>query len=63
MDRVDFETNYFGMHILKNNPFIDNLFYIDVSKLTHNRMLKHLEHVREHYDLVFDLSNTIEKAY
>lgn len=63
VDRIDFETNYHGMHILKNNPFIDNLLYIDVAKLTFNRMAKNLEHAQEKYDLVFDFANTIEKAY
>ena len=57
------ETNYHGMHILTGNPFIDELQMVDVSKMTYNRMLKNLEDARENYDMVFDLSNTIEKAY
>ena len=57
------ETNYHGMHILSGNPFIDDLQMVDTSKMTFNRMFKNLEHARETYDLVFDLSNTIEKAY
>ena len=63
VEQIDFETNYHGMHILKNNPFIDNLIYLDQNQLTFNRMAKNLEHAREIYDLVFDFSNTIEKAY
>ncbi len=57
------ETNYYGMHVLAGNPFIDELQMVDVSKMTFNRMSKNLEHARETYDLVFDLANTIEKAY
>jgi len=63
VDRVDFETNYQGFHVLQNNPYIDNLEYVDVTKLTANRMLKHLEHNAETYDYSFDLCNKIEKAY
>jgi ADP-heptose:LPS heptosyltransferase len=51
------------MHILTGNPFIDNLVFIDVNKMTFNRMSKSLEWARETFDLVFDFSNTIEKAY
>ena len=57
------ETNYHGMHILSGNPFINDLQMVDVMKMTYNRMFKHLEDARERYDMVFDLSNTIEKAY
>jgi ADP-heptose:LPS heptosyltransferase len=57
------ETNYHGMHILQNNPYINELQFIDVHKMTINRMTKNLEWARETYDMVFDLSNTIEKAY
>jgi len=60
---LTWETNYCGMHILKGNPFIDDLQMVDVSKMTYNRMYKNLENARETYDLVFDLSNTIEKEY
>lgn len=63
IDHLTWETNYWGMHILKGNPFIDDLQMVDVSKMTFNRMFKHLENARETYDLVFDFANTIEKAY
>ena len=63
VDSIDFETNYYGMHILTGNPYINNLIFIDVNKMTSNRMTKKLEHARETYDLIFDFSNTIEKAY
>jgi len=63
VDKIDFETNYHGMHILINNPFIDNLILIDVNKMTYNRMSKNLEWARQTYDMVFDFANTIEKAY
>lgn len=61
--RLVMETNYWGMHILKGNPFIDELQYVDQNRMTANRMFKHLEHARETYDLVFDFANTIEKVY
>jgi len=61
--RLVWETNYHGMHILSGNPFIDELQMVDVNKMTANRMSKNLEHARETYDMVFDFSNTIEKAY
>lgn len=60
---LTWETNYWGMHILKGNPFIDDLQMVDVNRMTYNRMLKNLENARETFDLVFDFSNTIEKAY
>lgn len=57
------ETNYHGMHILTGNPYIDELQYVDVNKMTYNRMSKHLQWARETYDMVFDFSNTIELEY
>lgn len=60
---LTWETNYWGMHILKGNPFIDDLQMVDVNRMTYNRMIKNLENARETFDLVFDFSNTIEKAY
>lgn len=63
VDKLDWETNYHGMHILQNNPYIDNLIFLDQNSLTYNRMSKNLEWARFKYDLVFDLSNTIEKEY
>lgn len=51
------------MHILTGNPYIDNLIFLDVNKITYNRMVKNLEWARQTYDYVFDLSNTIEKSY
>lgn len=63
VDHITFETNYHGMHILTNNPYIDDLQFVDVSKMTHNRMVKNLEWARESHDLVFDFANTIEKQY
>lgn len=61
--KLDWETNYHGMHILTNNPYIDNLVFLDVNKITYNRMIKKLEWARETYDLVFDFANTIELQY
>ena len=63
VDKIDFETNYFGMHILTNNPFIDNLIFLDANKITQNRMAKNLQDCRERYDMVFDFVNTIELEY
>lgn len=63
VDSVTFETNYHGMHILSGNPYIDTLEYVDVNKMTYNRMSKNLEWAKYQYDIVFDLANTIEKAY
>jgi len=63
VDKIDFETNYHGMHILTGNPYIDNLIFLDINKITYNRMVKNLEWARQTYDLVFDFANTIEKAY
>lgn len=60
---LTWETNVWGMHILSGNPFIDDLQMIDTTRMTYNRMFKNLEDATERYDLVFDLSNTIEKAY
>jgi ADP-heptose:LPS heptosyltransferase len=63
VDHITFETNYHGMHILEGNPFIDDLQFIDVNKMTVNRMSKNLDWAQYRYDLVFDFSNTIERAY
>lgn len=61
--RLVWETNYWGMHILHGNPFIDELQMVDTSRMTTNRMLKNLEDAHETYDMVFDFANTIEQAY
>jgi ADP-heptose:LPS heptosyltransferase len=63
VDRIDFETNYQGYQILQNNPFIDNLTYVDTKKLTQNRMTKNWEHAKEKYDMFFNFVYTIEKDY
>ncbi len=63
VDHITWETNEHGMHILTGNPFIDELQFIDVNKMTSNRMTKNLEWAQETYDMVFDFSNTIERAY
>ena len=63
VSHLEWETNYHGMHILTNNPFIDKLHFVDVNKMTYNRMAKNLEWARHTFDMVFDFSNTIEKAY
>lgn len=60
---ITFETNYHGMHILTGNPYIDELQFVDVNKMTVNRMTKHLQEAHEKYDMVFDFSNTIELEY
>lgn len=63
VDHLAFETNYHGMHILTGNPYIDDLQFVDVNKMTVNRMTKNLQAAHETYDMVFDFSNTIELAY
>lgn len=63
VDHITFETNYMGMHILTGNPYIDKLEMIDVNKMTFNRMSKNLEWAQYNYDLVYNLANSIEKAY
>lgn len=63
VDHITFETNYHGMHILTGNPFIDDLQFIDVHTMTSNRMSKNLEWATFNYDLVYNLANTIERAY
>ena len=60
---LTWETNECGMNILYGNPFIDELQFVDVNKMTSNRMGKHLAWARENYDMVFDFSNTIELEY
>ena len=57
---LDFETNYQGYQILQNNPFIDNLIYVDAAKLTDNRLKKNWDYCEETYDLFFNLIYTIE---
>ena len=63
VDYITFETNYYGIHILINNPYIDELQMVDVSKMTFNRMAKNLEWSCYQYDMVFNFANTIELAY
>ena len=63
VDQLDFETNYQGYQILQNNPFIDNLIYVDASKLTDNRLRKNWDYCQERYDLFFNLIYTIELEY
>lgn len=63
VDRLVWETNYHGMHILTGNPYIDELQFIDASKMTHNRMSKNLEWAQYEYDMMFNLIFTIEKEY
>lgn len=63
VEHITWETNVHGMHILTGNPYIDDLQFVDVHKMTHNRMSKHLQEAHEKYDMVFDFSNTIELEY
>lgn len=63
VDHITFETNYSGMHILTNNPFIDELLYVDTSRITDNRLEKNWEYQKENYDLFFNFVYTIEKEY
>lgn len=63
VDHITWETNYHGMHILTGNPYIDDLQYVDVNKMTYNRMSKNLEYAKENYDMVFNFANTIELEY
>jgi len=63
VDHITWETNYHGMHILTGNPYIDDLQYVDVNKMTFNRMSKNLEYAKENYDMVFNFANTIELEY
>lgn len=60
VDTIDFETNYQGYQILQNNPFIDNLIYIQADKLTDNRLRNNWDYCEEKYDLSFNLIYTIE---
>lgn len=62
VDRIDFETNYQGYQILENNPHIDNLIYIDHTKLSDIRLRKNWDYCQETYDLFFNLIYTIEMA-
>ena len=62
VDHITFETNYQGYQILQNNPFIDDLIYIPVEKLTDNRLRKNWDYCEEKYDLCFNLIYTIELA-
>lgn len=63
VDHITWETNFHGMHILTGNPYIDELQFVDVNKMTTNRMVKNLQNAIETYDMVFDFSNTIELEY
>jgi ADP-heptose:LPS heptosyltransferase len=63
VDHITFESNYQGFHVLLNNPYIDDLQFVDVTKLTDSRMTKHLEYQEEKCDMVFNLCNSIEKMY
>jgi len=63
LNQLDWETNYQGYQILQNNPFIDNLFYVDTPKASQNRLVKNWEYQKERYDLFFNLINTIELEY
>jgi ADP-heptose:LPS heptosyltransferase len=63
VDHITWETNYHGMHILTDNPYIDDLQMVDVNKMTFNRMTKNLEWAEYQYDMVFNFVYTIERAY
>jgi ADP-heptose:LPS heptosyltransferase len=63
VDHITFETNYHGMHILTGNPYIDELQFVNVHKMTYNRMSKNLELAKYDYDLMFNFVNSIEKEY
>lgn len=62
VDHITFETNYQGYQILQGNPFIDDLQYVDVTKLTDNRLRKNWDYCEEKYDISFNLIYTIELA-
>jgi ADP-heptose:LPS heptosyltransferase len=63
VDHITFETGYNGMHILSQNPFIDNLQFIQEVDISSNRLKKNWEYMEETHDLFFNLINTIELAY
>lgn len=63
LNQLDWETNYQGYQILQNNPFIDNLYFVDTKKMTQNRLIKNWDYAKERYDLFFNLINTIEVEY
>lgn len=60
---LTFETGTQGYQILQNNPYIDKLIHIDVSKMTDNRLNSNWKHQEEHYDMFFNLMYSIEKNY
>lgn len=62
VDHITFETNYQGYQILQNNPYIDDLQYIDAAKITDNRLRNNWDYCEEKYDLAFNLIYTIELA-
>ena len=60
VDRVTYETNYQGIQILQNNPFIDELVYVDAMKFTSNSLEQHWNYLADQCDMFFNLYHSIE---
>ena len=63
VDRLDFETSDRGFQILWNNPYIDNLTWVDTTKITNYDLVTRWEYQRDEYDLFFNFMHTIEMEF
>jgi len=60
VEHLSFETNYQGIQILQNNPFIDDLIYIDPLSFTSLNLEQHWNYLADQCDLFFNLYHSIE---
>ncbi len=66
VDKLDFETSIRGIQILQNNPYIDNLSFVEAegpNAMDRNTLFTRWEDLKDRYDLFFNLINTIEVKY
>lgn len=60
VDHLTFETNYQGIQILQENPYIDELILIDPLKFSFTRLEAHWNYLADSYDMFFNLFHSIE---
>lgn len=63
VDRLDFETSDRGFQILYNNPYIDNLTWVNLENSQIDDLMNRWKYGQDEYDLYFNLVQTIELNY
>jgi len=63
VDQLDFETSTRGYSVLQGNPYIDNLYVMDIKENNAEILNTKWQYLKDEYDLFFNLIATIELEY